>query len=230
MWKPPEVVLASSPLPARGFRIIALEFRICKRLNIPQTRKRKASRPIMPRLMTQFERARNLISQPPEKRMEHEILQLVPWLRSKAKLFKQLKSGSAYMVGWAPQCEKVEMVTQLMWAIHGWMGVSEGREADGGESAHPVGWRLPLFAIHAHGASKLLIAFSCNNSSGEIALKSRICPIRARSEMTAKPGYFEQPNPGYFEQPNPGYFEQPKPGYFEQPNPIHLVLENFQGD
>ena len=33
----------------------------------------------------------------------------------------------------------------------------------------------------------------------------------ARSEMTAKPGYFEQPNPGYFEQPNPGYFEQPKP-------------------
>ncbi|GFR59668.1 hypothetical protein ElyMa_000059500 [Elysia marginata] len=47
----------------------------------------------MPRLMTQFERARSLISQPPEKRMEHEILQLVPWLRSKAKLFKQLKSG-----------------------------------------------------------------------------------------------------------------------------------------
>ncbi|GFO00673.1 hypothetical protein PoB_002717800 [Plakobranchus ocellatus] len=46
----------------------------------------------MPRLMSQFERARNLISQPPEKRMEHEILQLVPWLRSKAKLFKQLKS------------------------------------------------------------------------------------------------------------------------------------------
>ncbi|XP_012946512.1 cAMP-dependent protein kinase regulatory subunit, partial [Aplysia californica] len=40
----------------------------------------------------EFEKALRIISKPPEQRQSHEIHQLVPWLRSKAKLFKGLKT------------------------------------------------------------------------------------------------------------------------------------------
>ncbi|BFZ20290.1 hypothetical protein BsWGS_23329 [Bradybaena similaris] len=40
----------------------------------------------------EYEKALRVISKPPEQRYDHEINQLVPWFRSKAKLFKSLKA------------------------------------------------------------------------------------------------------------------------------------------
>ncbi|CAG5119628.1 unnamed protein product, partial [Candidula unifasciata] len=40
----------------------------------------------------EYEKALRVISKPPDQRYDHEIHQLVPWFRSKAKLFKSLKA------------------------------------------------------------------------------------------------------------------------------------------
>ncbi|XP_059149920.1 uncharacterized protein LOC131936840 isoform X2 [Physella acuta] len=40
----------------------------------------------------EYENALRVIAKPPEKRLDNEIHQLVPWMRSKAKLFKSLKT------------------------------------------------------------------------------------------------------------------------------------------